>query len=374
MLKNTAIICEFNPLHNGHKAILAYARAKAGEMGGAVIAVMSGNFTQRSESAVFDKYKRAELAVRMGADAVFELPFPWCSSGGEFFALGGVGIAAGLGINNFIFGSETGDTDYVRRAASLISDGVPEGDRELGAAVSSDRFLAQYGLSLSSNDKLAAEYMRAAEKLGLDAEFSAYTRMTSEEVYRSASEIRKMIYFGETFDDFVPEETLKICGKNSDVRELALTELMFNHFRIYGASLEKAFDAEGGVSERLNKAAAEARCAEEFFPLAATKKYTNSRLRRAALFTLMGVKKTDLTTPPRFTVLLAANEKGREFLSRTKKTRSISVITKPSYFTPADEIEKRQYELWQRADELYTLCLKESCKAGEYMRRSPKIL
>lgn len=374
MANKTAIICEFNPLHNGHKAILAYARAKAGETGGTVIAVMSGNFTQRSECAVFDKYKRAELAVKAGADAVLELPFPWCSSGGEFFALGGVGVAAGLGINNFIFGSETGDTDYVRRAASLISDGVPEGDRELGAAVSSDRFLAQYGLSLSSNDKLAAEYMRAAEKLGLDAEFSAYTRMTSEEVYRSASEIRKMIYFGETFDDFVPEETLKICGKKSDVRELALTELMFNHFRIYGASLENAFDAEGGVSERLNKAAAEARCAEEFFPLAATKKYTNSRLRRAALFTLMGVKKTDLTTPPRFTVLLAANGKGREFLSRTKKTRSISVITKPSSFTPADEVEKRQYELWQRADELYTLCLKESCKAGEYMRRSPKIL
>lgn len=371
MARNTAIICEFNPLHNGHKSILAHAR----ETGGTVIAIMSGNFTQRSEAAIFDKYKRAHLAVLMGADAVFELPFPWCSSGGEFFALGGVKIAEGLGIDSFIFGSETGDTDHVRRASNLIASfDLSDTDHEIGAAVSSDRFLAEYGLSLSSNDKLAAEYMRAATKLGLDADFSAYKRMTDDGVYRSATDIRKMIYLGEDFSPFVPDATLSVCGTTSDIREGALEEILFNRFRIGSCISDDIFDAAGGVSERLIKAAAKARSGNEFFTFASTKKYTNSRLRRAALFTLLGVKRSDIITPPNFTVLLAANEKGRRFLSDTKKTRKIEVLTKPSVFTPADDTEKRQYELWCRADEVFSLCLRNIPSAGEYLRRSPSIL
>ena len=371
MVKNSAIICEFNPLHNGHKAILSHAA----ENSDAVIAIMSGNFTQRSECAVFDKYKRARLAVEMGADAVLELPFPWCCAGGEFFALGGVGVGAGLGLNNFIFGSETGDVDYVNRASKLtISSDTAENYPELGAAVLSDNFLESQGLRLSSNDKLAAEYMKAANKLNHFSEFSAYKRMTDDVLYRSATDIRKMIYSGEDFSAFVPVEMLRICGKISDVREGALEELLFNQFRLNCLTTDGIFDASGGVSERLVKSAAKSRSGSEFFETAATKKYTNSRLRRAALFTLLGVRKADLVSPPHFTVLLAANEKGRRFLGNTKKERRIHVLTKPSIFTPSDQAELRQYELWCRADEVYSLCLRKTPPAGEYLRRSPSIL
>lgn len=375
MARNTAIICEFNPLHNGHKAILSHAAEK----GDTVIAIMSGNFTQRSECAVFDKYKRARLAVAMGADAVFELPFPWCSAGGEFFALGGVGVAAGLTLDSFIFGSETGNTDYVKRAAEILSTdealtAIAGGEKGDGVAVSADKFLETYGISLSSNDKLATEYMKAANKLNLSANFSAYKRMTVENLYKSATDIRKMIYSGEDFSSVVPEETLKLCGKVSDIREGALEEVIFNFFRICPSAPDNIFEASGGVSERLMKAAASAVSAGELFPLAATKKYTNSRLRRAALFTLLGVEKRDLTSPPPFTVLLAANEKGCKFLSEIKKTKKIEVLTKPSAYNLTNESEKRSYELWRRADELYSLCLRQGVKAGEYLRRSPNIL
>ncbi|MBR6807323.1 MAG: nucleotidyltransferase family protein [Clostridia bacterium] len=371
MAKNTAIICEFNPLHNGHKAILAHA----GKEGNAVIAIMSGNFTQRSEGAVFDKYKRARLAVSMGADAVLELPFPWCSASGEFFALGGVGIAAGLGIDSFVFGSETGDTDYVKRASRLtVSEACSAADNKLGAAVSSDNFLRSHGISLSSNDKLAAEYMRAAVRLGITADFSAYKRMTADGFYRSATDIRQMIYDGEDFSPFVPTETIDVCGRTSDIRDGALEDILFHFYRIKTEPSYNVFDAAGGVGERLAVSAAKSHSGSEFFRLAATKKYTNSRLRRAALFSLLGVSKSDLTSPPAFTVLLAANEKGRRFLADTKKTRSIAVLTKPSDFSPSDESEKRQYDLWCRADEVYSLCLRQVQTSGEYLRRSPAIL
>ena len=95
----TAIVCELNPLHNGHMHVM-----KAAE-GDAVVLVMSGNFTQRALSAAFHKYARAEAAVRSGADLVVELPFPYCSSGGEFFARAGVSIAERIGADRLMFGS-----------------------------------------------------------------------------------------------------------------------------------------------------------------------------------------------------------------------------------------------------------------------------
>ena len=104
-MKTSVVICEFNPIHLGHKYILSKARESAGD-DGCVIAVMSGNFCERCTPAVYDKYTRAHSAVLCGADIVLELPFPWCSSGVEDFALGGVYIAASLGADTLTFRSE----------------------------------------------------------------------------------------------------------------------------------------------------------------------------------------------------------------------------------------------------------------------------
>ena len=75
-MKVSAVICEYNPFHLGHAYQLRAAASPAGEKENAVIAIMSGSFTQRGEPAVLSKYQRAEIAVRLGADLVLELPFP----------------------------------------------------------------------------------------------------------------------------------------------------------------------------------------------------------------------------------------------------------------------------------------------------------
>lgn len=375
MGKNIAIICEFNPLHNGHKAILSRAR----ELGGTVVAIMSGNFTQRSIPSVYDKYKRAEAALRCGADAVFELPFPWCSGGAEFFALGAVNIATSLGLTDFIFGSETGELSHVERAAELLDSReltdvlADEAPKELGAAAAYDKALQKYGISLGSNDKLAVEYLRAARRIGEDARFTAYKRMTDQSVYRSASDLRSMLELGEDVTFFVPEEVRELY-KETDLWHGKFEEILFEYFRMCRETPRGIFDADGGVTERLMRAAANAERAECFFSLADTKKYTSSRLRRAALFSYLGVDREAVSSRPEFTVLLALNERGRAFLSEVRKTKSIEVLVKPSAPQMLSERGALQYELWKRADELYALCMRRGVKRGEFLRRSPTVI
>ncbi len=378
MRKNIAIICEFNPLHNGHKAILEHAH----ETGDCVIAIMSGNFTQRSIPAVFDKYRRAEAALKAGADAVLELPMPWCSGSGEFFAAGAVGIASGLGIKNFIFGSETGDARHVMTAARIADSEEYRGrlcemnSTDVGTAVFHDELMESFGVKLGSNDKLAAEYVKAAARLGLAAEFTAYKRMETDGLYKSATGIREMLFDGdEDVFTYIPRDIYEGVSMTPHVKRGEYEKLLFTYFRLMEEpSTVEAFDAGGGVAERLWRAAGDAASADEFFEKAATKKYTDSRLRRAALYAFLGITEDALREAPRFTVLLGATEKGREFIKETKKTRSIKLITKPSEFSPADEVEKIQYETWKRADELYSLCCADGVCRGEYLRRSPYIL
>ena len=108
------IVCEYNPFHRGHQLHMEKARAALGEES-AVVCVMSGDFVQRGEAAVYAKSARAEAACRCGADLVFELPLPWCVSSAERFAMGAVGLLDSLGIvTHLSFGSESGDLEIGR--------------------------------------------------------------------------------------------------------------------------------------------------------------------------------------------------------------------------------------------------------------------
>ena len=108
-MKVVAIISEYNPFHNGHKYQIDKIREELGE-DTAIIAIMSGNYTQRGETAIVDKTIRAKAACLCGVNLVLELPFPFCSSSAEFFASAGVRIADRLSIVDYLaFGSESGD-------------------------------------------------------------------------------------------------------------------------------------------------------------------------------------------------------------------------------------------------------------------------
>lgn len=378
MSRISAIICEFNPLHRGHEALLKYAKAESD----VVICVMSGNFTQRSECAVYDKYKRAEAAIRAGADIVVELPFPWCSAGGEFFATGGVAVGSLMGADRFIFGSESGSTEYVYKAAEIAMSNEFEEylksscDSRDGAATVYDNAMTHFGFKLSSNDKLAAEYVKAAKRGGFDVTFEAFKRMCDPALYKSATDLRELIYAGGTSSvrHLFAEGTADIYPELSDVLSYKLAELEYTYFRLFYKGNENTFDCAGGVAERLRNTSLESEDCREFFENAATKKYTNSRLRRAALYMLLGVSEEMVRARPEVTILLGANAKGRAYLSSRRKTETIAVVTKPSADDLLSDTAKKQLETVRRADELYSLCLRNGVKAGAFLRRRPVII
>ena len=120
-MKTVGIICEYNPFHNGHARQFRLARALAGE-DCAIVCLMSGNYVQRGEPAIFPKALRAEAALRCGADLVLELPLTAALSSAEGFAAGGVRILGALGCDYLCFGTETDDEQLIMSTARANLD------------------------------------------------------------------------------------------------------------------------------------------------------------------------------------------------------------------------------------------------------------
>ena len=118
-MKITAIISEFNPFHKGHKYLIDKARENGSTH---IVAVMSGNFVQRGESAVFSKWDRVNTALENGVDLVVENPLVFATASAQRFAFGGVGVVNGLGfVDEIAFGSESGNIDELKKVAELIA-------------------------------------------------------------------------------------------------------------------------------------------------------------------------------------------------------------------------------------------------------------
>ena len=168
-MRTVGIICEYNPFHNGHLRQLRLAREMAGE-DCALVCLMSGNYVQRGEPALFPKGLRAEATVRCGADLVLELPLTVALTSAEGFAAGGVAILSALGCDFLCFGTETGDLDALRRTAAAnldpAFDSQVRAELESGCSYASARQRALEtlgaGAGLSTpNDILAVEYLKA---------------------------------------------------------------------------------------------------------------------------------------------------------------------------------------------------------------------
>ncbi len=382
------IVSEFNPLHNGHEFLLRKARELGAEK---IVCIMSGNATQRGELAITDKYLRAQAAVECGADLVLELPFPWCSSSADFFAVAAVSIAACVG-DTLFFGSECADTDLLRRAAECC-EGSEFGESYAryiksgqGSAAAYIKCLSEHGFEgLGSNDLLGIAYIRAIVRLGVNLKPLTMARrgadynsqIATEGEYPSAGAVRKLINSGEydKLEYFLPPAMTDIIkheaqnGTLTDIREADAAILGF--FRLCEAEqLENTASAEGGLSNRLISAARQSSSTEEMFECLRTKRYTDAKLRRAVLFSLTSVKAPLLYKRPEYTTLLACNSQGREILSSIRKKNALKVITKPADAPSNTE----QYHCSQRLDDFYGLARKKKLSASIFLRKKAYVV
>lgn len=351
----SAIICELNPPHEGHRYIFKNAAVDSD----ALIAVMSGNFVQRGESAVYDKYKRAAEAVAMGADLVLELPFPFSSSSAEFFAASGVKIAEAAGADRLFFGSECGNLNSLKRAGDILGNASDNGfcGREAtGAAVRRERLIresfpdAPMSLLSAPNDILGAQYCRFLK----NAEPVPVKRIKTQ----SASEIRSCMFDAESSQNI-----------SSALNPDKLKQLIFEYFRTMQRPPSSCWECTGGVAERLLRAAQDAVDGDEMFKLAATKQYTNARLRRAALFALCRTERSLVGNSAAYTTVLAANERGREILAAMRKISPLPVITNASSRNKLTGEAERQCMNGEFADSLYALLTKRA--SGFYRVSGP---
>lgn len=384
---NVAIICEYNPFHNGHKYQIDCIRERFGA-DTRIVALMSGNYTQRGELAIADKYLRAEWAIRGGANLVIELPFPYSMACAEIFATSAISILTSLNVIDCLsFGSECGDTETLIEAAENMRDPLfseaflrlltEEEHKGAGYPTLCEMaYRKAFGKLptngfFTSNDMLGIEYIKALKRVGSDMKLYVLKRVGASydrslilngSEYQSARAIRASLTASPNeILPFIPESVreafLSSLKKNKfPCNGERLSSAVISHFRLSHADGEKEiFDVGGGLYNRLKSASFEADSISSLIALAQTKNYTASRIRRAIWYSFFGVTSSEVKTAPLFTQILAFDEQGRELLKRIKERSDFSIITKPSASGELSEAAKAQKKLLDRADSVFQL-------------------
>ena len=380
MQKVAGIIAEYNPFHRGHAHHIAETRRRVGE-DCAVVCVLSGDFVQRGDAAVFDKFTRAEMAVRGGADLVFELPLRWSLSSAEGFARGGVSLLAAAGVvTHLSFGSETGSLAPLRQTAeALCAPDFPERLRErLKTGVS---FPAAREAALSEtlgetasvlsrpNDTLGVEYLRAIRGLSAPLEPVAIPRLGAGHdemgagAYPSASALRTRMAAGEDAADQLPFVPAQPPVFLPDLEIALLSRLRMLPPEAFAALP----DAAEGLENVLWRAVHGETGLEQILAAAKSKRYPMSRLRRMLLGAALGVTREGAALPTYLRVL-AANEQGRALLHEMRRAAALPVITKP-----ADGRDDPDFRLTADAHDLYVLALPDKTPGLDW-RTSPVML
>lgn len=368
-MKVVAIICEYNPFHKGHFEQIRIVREYFAPEEVTVLSLMSGNFVQRGDLAIYPKYERARAALECGADIVLELPFPFSMASAAGFADSAVSILHRLGCVDYLFfGSENGDIESLCITAerlmgdefeayfkNRLANSVSSCDSYAG--VRSEVYKCLYGQELfkTPNDILGIEYLIALKKRNSSIIPIAHKRVGGH----SATASRAAIKSGQGILENCPEMLYEKYRNTPPVLIESLDKALLAHFRVANVSgLSYCAENELSLTARIVKNAKKGKTFAQALEKSATKKYTHARIRRAAIYGFIGVHYARLKEEPLYTRLLGANSVGCELLRRMKKTSLIPIITKPSD-APADVRSSDQYECGERADSIYALACED---------------
>ena len=371
------IIAEYNPFHSGHKHHISEIRRQFGN-DCAIVCVMSGNWVQRGDCAIADKWMRSAMALRGGADLIFELPTPWAVSSAESFARGGVFLLDGAGIvDTLSFGSESGDLEPLRLAAKsldsqnfqlhlrkFLEDGIsfPAARQKAATVLLGD---ASHCLS-APNNNLGVEYLRALAHFGSEISPSAIPRLGSShdsdmasKNFASASFLRKMLLSGENMSPFP-------YLSHEDFEALSMSGLSSLSFAERGVFARlRAMEAEDfldipdmseGLHHLIADAARTSATLEALYSRVKSKRYTHARIRRLVLWAFLGLSTADRWETPPYLRVLGMNAKGREMLREMRRRASLPILTKPAHVRDFSPACQRLFQAEARCTSLYDLC------------------
>lgn len=361
-MKLTGIIAEYNPFHNGHALHIDKARQLTNCTH--VIAVMSGQFVQRGEAAMFDKWSRAEMAVASGVDLVIELPFAFAVRSAQFFATGGVRLLAALGAQYLCFGAEQADLKKLSAAANAFEQpdtaeafrtGILEGlpyAKALSNAVAAQTGLASDFL-MTPNNILAIEYLRAIRHwapemlpAAVTREHALYHQPVISGPIASATAIRNALLEHRALVPEIkaalPEGSLAVLHRQLNLQKGPVASNFFGDMLLAKlrtlslSQLEAVPEVTEGLHYKIQSCALKAISLETLLALIKSKRYTRTRLQRIAVHALLGTTKSTLarfdTAGPLYARVLAFNGKGQEILRHLKQDAKLPLITKTTKF------------------------------------------
>ncbi len=334
-MKIVGIICEYNPFHLGHKKQLSWIRSQFAEPC-AIVCLMSGNFVQRGQPAVFPKALRAEAALRCGADLVLELPTAVSLSSAEGFAAGGVKILSPF-CDYLCFGTETGTAESLMATAKALLtpefSAVLRQQLDTGISFPAARQAAlktmgcDGSLLENPNDILAVEYCKAIlsqkspmQPLPLCRQGSYHADIPDSE-NPSATALRRLIAQHEDWSDYAPKEAAA-ASKNAAVHTLSAGEIaiLCKLRSMTDAEFEALPYGSEGLWRKFMHACRSQDTLENILAATKSKRYTRSRLDRMVMCAYLGITQTLLDSPAPYVRVLGFRESGREVLKKARQT------------------------------------------------------
>lgn len=338
------IVCEFNPFHNGHKYLIDSVK-KENDI---VVCVMSGNFVQRAEPAIFPKEARVKAALQGGADIVFELPFVYATASAEIFAYNAVKILDSFGCDKLAFGTENAETDQLNAIVDILNN--PDFDNKVkeylksGESYATSRQMALNffgGFNVDTpNNILAVEYLKALRKLDSDIEpicvkrlGAGYNDNFAVDSFASATHIRSLINDYKSFDCFVPENCYSLyedCLNKGQVlsqEKYNIASVSLLRTKLYENSSCIANISEG-LQNRIDDAIKSSISLNEIYDKAKSKRYAHSRIRRAVLCRQFSISKSVIEIDAPYCRLLGFNKNCQSELGKLVNNCKLPFITR----------------------------------------------
>lgn len=385
------IVAEYNPFHNGH----LYHLQKAKEQTGAkfVVCVMSGNFVQRGNTSIVDKWTKTQMALAGGVDLVIELPTIYSVSSAESFAQGAVKILDNLGIIDTIsFGTETDDFAALNNISKIIAEEPKEYvnmlkdelKQGLSFPKAREQALIKYlnddirykNILNNPNNILGVEYLKALKQLkskitpvAIKREKVYYNDNAIVDDFASATAIRKMVVNKEFSDliKVVPRVTYETLQKEFEVGNVIYDiqryekEIFYALRRMSISEIAELPDVSEGLENTIKNAANFCNNINDFINMVKTKRYTQTRIQRILIFALLGITKKDVQMAKKvvpYARVLGFNEKGKLLLSGISQNNpKMEVITSVKKFMDnnTNKTYKRMLDIDIFATDVYTL-------------------
>lgn len=369
MDKILGIIAEFNPFHNGHKYLIDQAKSIVNP--DCTVIAMSGNFTQRGQASIINKFEKTKTVLNSGANLVVEIPTVYSISSAENFAEGGVKVLMQAHATHIAFGVEDDNLDTIRLIADTLVDETEEYkailkkymEEGLSFAQSRCKALIEYlkdekieETINQPNNILAIEYLKAIKRLKANLEIVPIKR---NKEFASSTEIRNKIFNDESIENSVPEESRKSLMKNNgnllkldDFEKIIIYKLR----TIDSNMLNNLADVAEGLDNLMVKYAKETNSLEPLIQNIKSKRYTQTRIQRILLYALMEITKEDMRLSKSimpYVRVLGMDSIGEKILKDINQDCLITSVKK--FYDGCNAEYKRLLDIDIKATDVYSL-------------------